>query len=303
MKDLSTYIFDKIMQEDCSSLPVGLKGGKVGVCLFLAPYLKKRRVRKGRKLFSALFSDVLKELPGLSLGLSDGLLGVGWMIRYLSNNEILVLDENTQYLYTAIANHYMESSASFPLLLNKEDQLFSMGIYMLQLHVEESLPSRYMVDELLIKLIDECERLMKCDIGYLYSFKDMPLSVLHSILYYLLRVDEMGICPTQTSTLIEHSSELYSQVQKQTPVDDFVFRFLQCRPTNLPSMCEEKLFHFMSEIGFYSMLYDLPLLFTSTFQQYCDRYPEYEQRIKKEIGSNRIDIATLCGWGYGLLNL
>lgn len=303
MNDSLAYICDRLMQKDCTSLSAGLRGGKTGICLFLALYLKKKNSYKVKKQVSVLFSNILKEVPGLSCSLFEGMLGVGWMIRYLSNKSVLSIKEEIQYIYTSIANYYMGNATSSPFLFSPEDRFFSIGVYMLQLRVEANSSSCHIVDELFIRLIDECERLMKSDVKNLYSYKNMQLSMLHSLLYFLLRMDAIKLYPLQTSKLIEYSSLLYRQLQKQSPADDFIFRFLSNGSADLPIIDENDLSYFMGEIGFYSMLYELPQLFTSAYQQYCDKFSNGKQRIKNHISNDTCSISTLCGLGYGLLEL
>lgn len=303
MKELSDYIYHRITIEDYASLPSGLKGGRMGICLFLALYLKKKKGKKGRKMLSAILTDAIKELPNLPCSLLNGAMGTGWAIQYLSVNEILSFKDEISKLYTLIINYYMGYCASAPLQFIKEDQLFSIGIYILQLRTEDDSITHYTVNEILIGLIDECERLMKWNIKDLYSSQDISLSMLHSILLFLLRMNETGIYPVQTSRLIGCITEFHRHIHKQNPSDDYIYHFLLHGSANFPEMKEDELFHFMGEIGFYSLLYESPQLFCSAYAQYNDKYPVHKKNIKIEINKKDADIATLCGWGYGLLNL
>ena len=59
---------------------------------------------------------------------------------------------------------------------------------------------------------------------------------------------------------------------------------------------------FIANLGFYSLLYDTPQIFSSPFQL-IHKNQAFTKYIKEQIQENSLDISTLCGLGFGLLNM
>ena len=184
-----------------------------------------------------------------------------------------------------------------------EDNLFSGGIYMLQQCNTDNLLERYIVNERLIGLVDECERQLTQSIKYIYRPEDMSLSRLHSILFFLKQISEKKIYPYKANKLLCHVKERFSQMKEKPLCDEYIYHFLMqddkaIVPTNLE---DRNLFLFMGELGFYSLLYDNQGIFQSAWQQVEEKYPRFERKTKSIINDKTTPVAALCGWGYGLL--
>ena len=192
-----------------------------------------------------------------------------------------------------------------PIPTNKDDQVFSSGIYMSQLRVPKNSSEQYAHNERIIILLDECERLLLHSIPLIYSPSEMPLSMLHSILYFLLQADRTGIYPFLTRKLLKYAPQLYHKIlNRGTPSDQYICLALMSKSnTSLQEISDDQAsIDFIANLGFYSLLYDTPQIFSSPFQL-IHKNQAFTKYIKEQIQENSLDISTLCGLGFGLLNM
>lgn len=187
--------------------------------------------------------------------------------------------------------------------VSMEDKLFSGGIYMLQQCGTNNSVERYIVEERLIALVDECERQLTQSIKYIYRPEDMPLSRLHSILFFLTQISEKKIYPYKANALLCHVKERFVQMKEKPLCDEYIYHFLmQDDQAIVPVNLEDRhLFLLMGELGFYSLLYDNQGIFRSAWQQVEEKYPEFKGKAESIIKDKSTPVAALCGWGYGLL--
>lgn len=65
------------------------------------------------------------------------------------------------------------------------DELFSVGIFLQMKFLPNDSLESYYIQEKLINLVDECERLLTQSVNHIYNPNDISLSMLHSIQFFL----------------------------------------------------------------------------------------------------------------------
>ena len=131
-KELVDDVYKRLINEDWKGLSPYLKGGQMGICMFLALYSEYKNYRKARNLSAKMLPEVIKAADKLPNRLFDGRIGIAWGVKYLSNNEILEENEITLNIHKGVWSHYLYQSATMPIYLPEEEPVFSIGIYLIK---------------------------------------------------------------------------------------------------------------------------------------------------------------------------
>lgn len=301
-KELVDDVYKRLINEERKYLPPYLKGGLMEICIFMALYSEFKNNRKARSLSETILLEVIKATKEMPNRLFDGKIGITWGIKYLAKNEILEENSITTNMHNGVWGEYLYLSTVMPIYRPEEEPIFSIGIYLTQLFNQEDSFQRYVIEERLLALIDECERQLHCTIKDIYSPKDMSLPMLHSILFFLKKMDEEHIYPYQTQKLIKSTENIYHQIKNKAPLDDYIYHILINSTNNLPKNQTIKFYlEFLGNLGFYSLLYSQPNIFNTAFEQLSAQIPSFHSEIMQIIRKGNISIETLCGWGFGLL--
>ena len=305
-KQLIDYIYTQLMRQDLSKLPCYLKGGTMEIFLFLALYSEIKGSEEARYMASIILADThKKELNNQPYSLLKGRLGVSWGIQYLANKNILEVDDETMKFRSIGMQDCMSYRLLATIAMSKDDLIFSSGIYMSQLRMPKDSSEEYTHNERIIILLDECERLLLHSIPLIYNPSEMPLSMLHSILYFLLQADKTGIYPFLTRKLLKYATQLYYKIiNRGTLSDQYICLFLMNKSNTLLQEIsdDQASIDFIANLGFYSLLYDTPQIFSSPFQL-MHKNQAFTKYIKEQIQEGSLGISTLCGLGFGLLNM
>lgn len=305
MKRLLDCISYRLSKENWGLYQSRLKGGKMGLCLFLALYSELTQNSKVRSVAVSVLNEACRSVRSLPCSLLYGNMGIIWGIKYLSRKGILEENGEIFNLYTYVMNEYMRCFSSMPVQIVKDDRLFSGGIFMFQQWNEEDSLERYSLDEKLIGMVDECERQLKLTIKNIHEPNKMSLSMIHSILFFLLKMDEVDIYPYKTKHLIEYVPKVYCALDKNSFSDDYIYHVLMdddVKKMDFNGLDNDALFRFVGEVGFYSLLYNIPNIFNLALNQVMEIYPSYIETLEGMLKKESKDIDSLCGWGYGLLH-
>lgn len=300
---LLASIYRKLIKSEWEELPYGLKGGKIGLLIFMALYYELTGNGKARNLAGSILHNVRKERRAHHCTFMDGSLGLAWALYLLSQKGVMEHDASLENLQGSIFLDFMHNHYHSPLLLTIEDNLFSAGIYTLKQLPDGESFERYSVEERLISMIDECERQLTESFQGLHSPERLSLPAINSYLYFLGTCVKKRIFPYKAGLLLNHVHELYGRLKEQNVCDDFVYHYLNDNGTaHLPQVksCRQSI-EITGNIGFYSLLYDLPGLFLEALRQIYDTQQEFRLSVKKIVTKENITIETLCGLGYGLL--
>lgn len=301
-RELVDDIYKRLLNEDWKGLPPYLKGGQMGMCMFMALYSEYRNCGKARSLSARILPEVIKFIQYIPNRLLDGKTGIAWGMKYLSNNAILEEDDTIRNIHSTIQNECLNYCFATPIYLPEKEYLFSIGIYWAQLFKQEDSLERYIIEERLLALVDECDRQLHCTIKGIYSPKDMPLSVLHSILYFLKKINKEHIDSYQTQKLIESAENVYSKIKSKELLDDYIYHVFIKRTNNLPKNHTANFYlEFLGNLGFYSLLYSYPDIFSAALKRLNEQRPSFYSEATQIIRKENITVETLCGLGFGLL--
>ena len=263
------------------------------IFLFLALYSEIKGSEEARYMASIILTDTQKkELNNQPYSLLKGRLGVSWGIQYLANKNILELDDEVMKFRSIGMQDCMSYRLLAPIPMSKDDLIFSSGIYMSQLRMPKDSSEQYTHNERIIILLDECDRLLLHSIPLIYTPSEMSLSMLHSILYFLLQ-------------LLKYTPQLYYKIiNRGTLSDQYICLFLMNKSNSLLQETgnDQASIDFIANLGFYSLLYDTPQIFSSAFQLIHENQA-FTEYIIEQIQEASLDISTLCGLGFGLLNM
>lgn len=301
MNTLLKHIYDRLRKEDWPVLPSSLKDGKIGLMLFFALYSEHTGNSRSRKLSATILSDLVSDTGRQDLGLLSGKLGMPWSLNLLIQEGILEKDELLDRYLSATVNECAYPLYFIPIQVT-DDRVFDWGLYMLRKHTENDSLERYATDERLINLTDGCERLLTSPVKYIHDPEKMPLSMLHSLLFFLQNMKEKKIYPYKAGLLIEKVKEKHARMEKQPLCDEYIYRSLSGEAILPEGLTDSELFRFMGEIGFYSLLYGKRNMFLSALEQLDEAYPDFLRRIHSIIKDAAVTTGQLCGWGYGLLS-
>ena len=157
-RELVDDIYKRLLNEDWKDLPPYLKGGQMEMCMFMALYSEYRNSRKARSLSARILPEVIKLIQYLPNRLLDGKTGIAWGMKFLFNNAILEEDDTIRNIHSNIQNECLNYCFVTPIYLPEKEDLFSIGIYWAQLFKQEDSLERYIIEERLLALVDECNR-------------------------------------------------------------------------------------------------------------------------------------------------
>lgn len=289
MKKIVVDIYRSLYRLAGSDIPLGLLNGKMGVMLFMALYSEWEKHEKARNASASLLAEVIKGVHTIPSGLMNGSWGLLWVLQRLCNMEILERDDSILRIINRLISSSRIAQMAMPIRIIPEDRVFSEGICTLAQWKDEDTLERYVTEERLIGLVDECERLLTMEIPGINRPKDMPLSLLHSIVWYLQEMVRLKLYPYRAEQLLAIAAGLYPALTDTDAADRYVLTSLLSEvETNYPEKCANETFcHILGKVGFYSLLYNRPELF--------------RQLWKPVPLSDSLSVETLCGLGYGIL--
>lgn len=303
--DVLKFINNLLYRECSSCIPLGLKGGKLGIAIFWALYSEKVMNASCRKRATRVLNDIIGNIELLSDNFLSGKMGFGWGMFLLINKGILNLDSEMQSLLNYISRLSSYSLDGHPFQLSLDDSLFSKGVYKLKQRTCYENISRYIIDEELIVFVDECENLLSCKIEKIYTPEQLTLQELNSVLYFLKEIKSRKIFPFKANLLIGKIEELYNKQKKKSFVEESVYQILASKEYNL-SFNGKEMFEklkILGELGFYSLIYEESRIFNVPFYKLIYDEPDIERNILKILKEEPVSLNILCGLGFGLLNL
>ena len=299
-------IYRKIKQIDWEQLPLGLKGGKISLVIFLSLYSEETNNSQSRKLASKMLQNIIRDKEVTNYTLLSGNLGIAWALYVLCEKNILTSDDSVTYRLNLIMKEFSFRYNSAPLVIVDDERLFSAGIYMLMQQKNDNSLEHYRTQERLINLVDECERQLTWSLKEFYSINELPLSMIHSYFYFLQTCVKKKIFIYKAKSLLSLIEKIYLQTKEQSLCDRFICDFFFKRGEfDIPAGLDNgTLFEFVGDLGFYSLLYNEPTLFQTALKQINKKYIGFKTVVKSMFSNKSHDslsLATICGWGYGLL--
>lgn len=187
---LLKHIFRILCKAEWTTLPFGLKGGKIGIMLFVALYSEYTKNVWARNLSIRMLQDILKNKTIQHYTLISGKLGTAWALHLLYRKGILERNGALNEILTSIRMKYTLRYASAPYQIIEDDNLFSAGIYTLVQHPNDNTLERYQIEERLISLVDECERQLSQEFITFYFQSNRSPYILHSYIFFYKHVSK-----------------------------------------------------------------------------------------------------------------
>lgn len=287
-KTLDT-IYRRLIRLQSEPLSAGLRNGKTGLLLFMALYSEWKNHGRARNVSARLLAEVTQEAHTLPARLMDGSWGILWTLQRLCDKGILETDDAIRRILHQLTFSCRTSHMAVPVRVIPEDGLFSEGICTLAQWKDEDTLERYVTEERLIGLVDECERLLTMEVPGIHRPKDMPFSLLHSIVWYLQEMVRLKLYPYRAEQLLAIAAGLYPALTDTDAADRYVLTSLlagtETEFSKVTDIIEYR--RILGKVGFYSLLYNRPELF--------------RQLWKPVPLSDSLSVETLCSLGYGIL--
>ncbi|MBE6286737.1 MAG: hypothetical protein E7099_00905 [Mediterranea massiliensis] len=285
---------------------LGLKDGQVGLMLFMARYTNQCHSIRSYRQTERLLNEVISDLSQMKGCLLHGSWGVLWALQKMIDCSILEKDEPLHRVMESIKFNCLSAYVAVPVRLVEEDYLFSEGICIAKLWKEEETLERYSIEERLITLVDECERLLTIEIPGIYTPRmllDHP-SLLHSMIHFLQQMQQRGIYPYKSAHLLQQVEAFcLPHLKRFPPLDVYLITaqlpHVETLYPQLKSKQYEELFRFLGEVGFYSLLYQSPELFADAYRHFEEFWGF--QRAMNYMIKECCNKELLLGWGGGLL--
>ncbi|MGV8096402.1 MAG: lanthionine synthetase LanC family protein [Mangrovibacterium sp.] len=210
---------------------LGLFNGKMGIAIFFYHYAKYT----GNKVYENYAGDLLDEIyeeinVRTPADFTCGLTGVGWGIEYLVQNEFI--EAETDEVLKEIDQAVFVSRWKHPVLVLHQDDLFGFGLYYLSRlkgkeHDHENLET-LKKKEMLIYLMNDCERLLTKEILFDVSVPRLALYQVNSLLWFILETRKLDLFPVKSDKLIHQLAEyLETKMERAFDLIDLaVFRCL-----------------------------------------------------------------------------
>ena len=244
-----------------------------------------------------------QEAYTLPARLMDGSWGILWTLQRLCDKGILETDDAIRRILHRLTFSCRSSTMVMPVNYQTEDGILAEGIATFSQWSDEESVERYSTAERLIRIVDDCERLLTMDIPSIHSPKDMPLSLLHSIVWYLQEMVRAKLYPYRAEQLLAQAAELYPLLQDTDSSDRYILTSLMLETTTgFPKETDHgTLCHILGKIGFYSLLYNRPKLFSQYWQYLRSEHPSFFVQLREIIKKDSLPLHTLLGMGYGIL--
>lgn len=106
--------------------------------------------------------------------------------------------------------------------------------------------------------------------------------MLHSILFFLRKMEKEHIYPYQTQKLIESAGTIYQRIKNKELLDDYIYHVLIEKENTLYNdQTIDFYMKFLGNLGFYSLLYGYPGIFNIALKQMDNRFPPFTLKLHK----------------------
>lgn len=324
-RKILSLIYDKINSSTDLIKGNGILEGKIGMVLFLYNYARLMHSKKVQKDADFLLDEIWESVHRSSLTNSfySGHLGVAWALSELGKHSFLDIDDTINSYFELIDFYVLrDQKTKIPILIDIESGLFVSGIYLLSRCTlsDLGLDINYYWRENAIYLIEDSERILYRRTGCNNVFlPELTLSLLNSILYFLIKVHKQKIYPYKTNVLIKYLYEQIKQLINQSNIQDIIVS--QCLLLTISDEISygdadlidehiyqskiqgESMLDMLAALGLYTLLYDDKSIFEKVYS-IIQNDIEYLKLVYHKLTSHKqISGRTLFGLGYIFLNI
>lgn len=317
-------VFQRIISNLDIENNIGLDG-KTGMVLFLYNYSRLMNSQKAQDAADSIIDEVwesLNQINHLSKFFFTGHSGIAWAMSILGKTQFLDIGKTVKtYLESVDYYIFREQKSMTPALVDVESGLFTSGIYFLS---RCELPSLALAGncnlrENAIYLVEDSERILYRKTSYNNLFlPKQTLSLLNSLLYFLINVHKQKIYPHKTNMLIKY---VYEQIQlsiKHSNVSDIMVSQVLLSTINVEiPFCdmamidehkyrlwekENNLLEILAESGLNTLIYNNKSIFEEVYLITVKDRPKHINYLYHELEKNtEISLKTLLKIAHGLL--
>lgn len=198
-------IVDTVIKAEINNY--GLFDGKAGLAIFLYKYAQLYKDNNVRELADVFLNDICNDIGNIeAIDFANGLTGIGWMLEYLSQNNLVAINTNP------LLNNWDHSLFLIPSqrlgVLDLNSQLFGNGLYYLKRLNDNSGPNdpnHLFNRQIALFLLDECEKLLVNKQFLNDKIATISLKKISSIIFFLIEVSERRYNPAKSLYLLEIS--------------------------------------------------------------------------------------------------
>lgn len=185
---------------------IGLLNGKMGIAIFFYQYGRYTNNKVYNDYAGELIDEIYEEINTITpVDFANGLTGIGWGIGYMIENKFV--DADPEEALTEIDSSIYRSILNSPILLDNGNDLFGYGLYCIsRLHGHENdddNPTTIIKKKHLVKLTDECERLLLHKKYLDFNIQQLSYSTLNSLLWFLLEVERLSLFSSKVRNVLK----------------------------------------------------------------------------------------------------
>lgn len=301
----------------------GLIDGKAGIALFLYAYAEKKQSKRMHKKADKLIDDIWDVilLTQTSSNFASGQAGVGWFSEWLREKELLDIDTEVENLLMSFDTRQFQLNSQTPAQVELQSSLFSSGLYFFKRYAhyqkqknndKKSLHYKHALNEQIIYLTDECERILHENTAFNNAFNPkLTLRLLNSIFYFLVCAHEYKIFPYKTISLIAHCIKLSKKLIASSNISDIITLNKLLDRTEYggkniagySNIKSEDPFIILSQSGLYSLLYQNHAIFNEALHCLLKQNPDFMKQFVQKLKEDNVSLSFdgLAAIGYGML--
>lgn len=210
---------------------LGLLNGKMGIAIFFYQYARFTNSEIYEKYAGELIDEIYEEISfATPIDFASGLTGIGWGIEYLVQNGFV--EANTDEAMAEFDNHIFRATMQFPISIHNQTELFGFGLfYLARLKGREQDNDNLQTvkkKQLLIYMMDECERLLTKESLFDTSVPMLTLYQLNSLVWFIIQTRILGLFPIKSNKLVIYLADYASNKMENVfdPIDVTIFQNL-----------------------------------------------------------------------------
>lgn len=261
------HIADRIRRIDTDKIPIGITGGRTGIFLLSSLLYKNCKDSAlfaiSQRLFNELINYHLTHIYHSDKDFIDGSSGFVWSLSFLIRNGIVERTKALEDKLTHILS-YRASFTSAPLPDNINDIIYGNAIAEISILPEERNLMHYTIIEYLIKHIDDVERMLEFQDKRVFSFKEISMTFFLSLVFFIKQAIDKNIYPFKTDRIFQTLNNLEPDVKKANAVERTLYYYMMKNHVSFEdtrNMTTEHILDYLSGIGLFSVIFNLPSLF------------------------------------------
>ena len=286
-------IVDFLISNNDSCSNQGLLNGRMGLAIFFYQYYRYAGDKIYKDFADRLIDEIYENINSqISADFESGLMGIGWGIEYLVKNNFI--EAETDETLAEVDSIIYKSMIQSPVLICNSNDFFGYGLYFLSRlkiggHYDKDL-NNLIKKQILIYLIDECERLLIYKRYIDFYIRALSLRTINSLLFFLLEMHRLNLFPVKVTRLLNHMPKeieisismnndqveyyvlenLMKSVYPLINIDEYKDKYKGCIKLvtgilNGISIGNKLLININSLLSWYKLMYS-PYLFTNAFK-------------------------------------